>query len=202
MVLVQSPSIHPSFTRSSIISLLFSSFFGRGGSCDVITSYHHCRVRGLLPVMLIFLISSFSIEGNSVAASSSSFRIAWFISRIFSVSVSTEVREFRVSSVLLLSFQCSISSSILVTVPYMVSFTFQSPKGVPCVLQVSSRLSHVLMVSSTLSRKKATPSSACPRRRVIWFRILFRSGIFVCDFDYRHSSQRFYPWVPLWLGIF
>jgi len=67
MVLVQSPSIHPSSTRSSIISLLFSSFVGRGGGRDVITSYHHCRVRGLLPVILIFLMSSFNMEGNSVA---------------------------------------------------------------------------------------------------------------------------------------
>jgi len=50
-----------------------------------------------------------------------------------------------------------------------MSPTFWSPKGVPCVLQVSSRLSHAFLVSSTLSRKKATPSSACPRRRVIWF---------------------------------
>ena len=67
VVLVQSPSIHPSSTRSSIISLLFSSFVGRGGGRDVITSYHHCRVRGLLPVTLIFLMSSFNMEGNSVA---------------------------------------------------------------------------------------------------------------------------------------
>ena len=85
-----------------------------------------------------------------------SFCFQLLYSRIFSMSDSTEVREFRVSSVLKLSFQCSFSSSILVTVPYMVSFTFRSPKGVPCVLQVSNRLSHVLMVSSTLSRKKAT----------------------------------------------
>jgi len=73
MVLDQSSSIHPFSTRSSIVSLLFSSFLGRGGGHEVITSYHHCRVRGLLPVILIFLISSFSIEGNSVAASSASF---------------------------------------------------------------------------------------------------------------------------------
>ena len=56
MVMVQSSSNHPSSTRSSISSLCFSSFLGREGGRDVITSYHHCRVRGLLPVILIFLI--------------------------------------------------------------------------------------------------------------------------------------------------
>jgi len=89
------------------------------------------------------------MEENSVAASSSSLRMAWFISRISSMNVSIEVREVRVSSVLELSLHCSISSSIVVTVLYMVSFTFRSAKGVPCVLQVSSRLSHASMVSST-----------------------------------------------------
>ena len=81
----------------------------------------------------------------------------------------------QVSSVLELSFHCSISSSILDTVLYIVSFTFRSPKG----LQVSSRLSHALMVSSTLWRKKSTPSSACPHRRVIWFRILFHFMVYL-----------------------
>jgi len=156
MVLVQSSFNHPSSTQSSISSLCFSAFFGRGDGRDVITSYHHCRIRGLLPVILIFLISSLSIEGNSVAASSSSLRIAWFFSRISSMNVSIEVREVRVSSVFELSLHYSISSSILVTFLCMISFTFRSPKGVPCVLQVSSRLSHAFIVSSTLSRKKAT----------------------------------------------
>ena len=27
-------------------------------------------------------------------------------------------------------------------------------------------------------------------------------GIFVCEFRYRHASQRFYPRVPLFWGIF
>ena len=133
--------------RGRVFPLHFSLFFGRGGGCDVITSYHHCRVRGLLPAILIFLINNFSMEGNSVAASSSSLRIARFISLISSRNVSIEVREVRVSSVFEFSLHCSISSSILLTVLYMVSFTFRSPKGVPCVLQVNSRLSHARMES-------------------------------------------------------
>jgi len=100
MVLVHSSSNHPSSTRSSISSLYFSSFLSRGSGRDVITSSHHCRVRGLLPAILIFLINNFSMEGNSVAASSSSLRIAWFISWISSRNVSAEVREVRLSSVL------------------------------------------------------------------------------------------------------
>jgi len=179
MVLVHSSSNHPSSTRSRISSLYFSSFLGRVGGRDVITSYHHCRVRGLLPAILIFLINNFSMEGNSVAASSSSFRIAWFISLISSRNVSIEVREETVSSVLEFSLHCSISSSILLAVLYMVSYTFRSPKGVPCVLQVNSRLSHAFMVSSILSRKKTTPTSTWPRRRVIWFRILFRFMVYL-----------------------
>ena len=87
------------------------------------------------------------MEGNSVAASFSSLRIAWFISLISSRNVSIEVREVRVSSVLEFSLHCSISSSILLTVLYMVSFTVRSPKGVPCVLQLNSRLSHARMES-------------------------------------------------------
>jgi len=146
MLVVHSSSSHPSSTRSSISSLHSSLFFGRGGGHDVITSYHHCRVRGLLPAILIFLINNFNVEGNSVTASSSSLRIAWFISLISSRNVSMEVREVRVSSLLEFSLHCSISSSILLTVLCMVSFTFRSPKGVPCVFQVSSRLSHALVV--------------------------------------------------------
>jgi len=114
MVLVHSSANHPSSTRSSISSLYFSSFLGRGGGRDVITSYHHCRVRGLLQAILIFLINNFNMEGNSVAASSSSLRIAWFISWISSRNISTEVREVRVSSVLEFSLHCSISFSVLV----------------------------------------------------------------------------------------
>jgi len=95
-----------------------------------------------------------NMEGNSVAASSSSLKIAWFISWISSRNVSMEVREVRVSSMLEFSLLCSISSSILLTVLCMVSFTFWSPKGVPCVFQVSDRLSHALVVSSILSRKR------------------------------------------------
>jgi len=146
--------ILPSSTRSSISSLHFSSFFDRGGGRDVITSYHHCRVRRLLPAIFILLISNFSMEGNSVAASSSSLKIAWFISLISSRNVSMEVREVRVSSVLEFSLHCSNFSSILLTVLYMVSFTFRSPKGVPYVFQVSSRLSHAFMVSSTYRGKR------------------------------------------------
>ena len=100
MVLVQSSSNHPSSTRSSISSLYFSSFLGRGGGRDVM-SYHHCRVRGLLPAVLIFLINNFSMGGNSVAASFSPLRIAL----ISSWNVSIEVREVRVSSVLKFSLQ-------------------------------------------------------------------------------------------------
>jgi len=140
MVLAHSSPSHPSSTRSSVSSLCFSSFFGRGGGRDVITSYHHCRIWGLLPAILIFLISNFSMEGNSVAASSSSLRMARFISLISSRNVSIEMREVRVSSVLEFSLHCSISSSILPTVLYVVSFTFRSPRGVPCVLHVNSRL--------------------------------------------------------------
>jgi len=56
------------------------------------------------------------MEGNSVAAFSSSLKIVWFISLISSRNVSMEVREVRVSSVLEFSLHCSISSSILHTV--------------------------------------------------------------------------------------
>jgi len=148
-------------------SLCFSSFFGRGGGRNVITSYH--RVWGLLPAILIFLINNLSIEGNSVAASSSSLKMAKFISLISSRNVSIEVREF--------SLYCSISSSILEAILYMVSLTFRSPWGEPCVFHVGSRLSHALVVSSTLSMKNTTPSFTWPRRRVPWFRILFRLTI-------------------------
>jgi len=174
-----SSSSHPSSTRSRISSLHFSLFFGRGGGRDVITSYHQCQVRGLLPVILIFLINNFSMEGNSVAASSSSLKIACFISLISSRNVSMEVREVRVSSVLEFSLHCSISSSIVLVVLYMVSFTFRFPKGVQYVFYLSSRLSHAFVVSSTLSRKKTTPASKWPRRRVIWFRILFRFMVYL-----------------------
>ena len=67
---------------------------------DVITSYHHCRIKGLFPAILIFLINNFNMEGNSVAASSSSLKMAWCISLISSRNVSMEVREVKVSSVL------------------------------------------------------------------------------------------------------
>ena len=136
MVVVHSSSSHPSSTRSSISSLHFSSFSGRGGGRDVITSYHHCRVRGLLPAIFIFLISNFSMEGNSVAASSSSLKIAWFISLISSRNVSIEVREVRVSSVLEFSHHCSISSSILLT----VCTWFPLPSGLPRVCHAFSKL--------------------------------------------------------------
>ena len=72
MVVAQSSSCHPSSTRSSMFSLDFSEFFGKGGGLDVITSYHHWRVKGLFPDIVIFLLSSFNRKGNSVAASSSS----------------------------------------------------------------------------------------------------------------------------------
>ena len=140
MVVVQSSSCHPSSTRSSISSLHFSMFFGKGGGRDVITSYHHCRVKGLFPAILIFLISNFNMEGNSVAASSSSLKMAWCISLISSRNVSMEVREVKVSSVFEFSLHCSISSSILLTVLCIVSFTFRSPKGVPCVFQVMCKM--------------------------------------------------------------
>jgi len=120
IVVVHSSSSHPSSTRSSISSLHFSSFFGRGGGRDVITSYHHCRVRGLLPAILIFMINNLNMEGNSVAASSSSLKIAWFISLISSRNVSMEMREVRVSSVLEFPLHRSISSSILLTVLCLV----------------------------------------------------------------------------------
>jgi len=75
MVVSQSSSCHPSSTRSSMFSLIVSEFFGKGGGLDVITSYHHFRVRKLFPDNEIFLLNSFSREGNSVAASSSSFKM-------------------------------------------------------------------------------------------------------------------------------
>jgi len=92
------------------------------------------------------------MEGNSVAASSSSVKMAEFISLISSRDVSIEVREVKVSSVLELSLRCSDSSIVLEIIVYMVSFTFRSPRGEPCVCHVSSRLSHALIVSSNLSR--------------------------------------------------
>jgi len=196
MVLAHSSSSHPSSTRSSIFSLCSSSFFGREDGRDVITSYYHCRIWGLLPAILIFLINNFSMEGNSVAASSSSLRMAKFISLICSRNVSIEVREVRMSSVLEFSqaLHCSISSSILPTVLYMVSFTFRSPRGVPCVFHVSSRLSHALKVSSTLLRKNTTPSSTWPRKRVHWFRILFRLTIYLsASLDVVIPSSGFMP---------
>ena len=102
-----------------------------------------------------------------------------FIPLISSRNVSMEVREVRVSSVLEFSLHCSISSSIVLVVLYMVSFTFRFPKGVQYVFYLSSRLSHAFVVSSTLSRKKTTPASKWPRRRVIWFRILFRFMVYL-----------------------
>jgi len=192
MVLVHSSCSHPSSTRSSISSLCFSSFFGREGGRVVITSWHHCRIWGLLPA--IFLINNFSIEGNSVAASSSSLRMAKFTSLISSRNVSIEVREVRVSSVLEFSLHCSISSGILPTVLYMVTLTFRSPRGVPCVFHVSSRFSHALKVSPDLSRKNTTPSSTWPHKRVHWFRILFRLTIhFSSSLDVVIPSSGFTP---------
>ena len=108
MVVAQSSSCHPSSTRSSMLSLIVSEFFGKGGGLDVITSYHHLRVKGLFPDIMIYLLSSFNKEGNSVAASSSSFKMARCISLISSRNVSMEVREFKVSSVDLFSLHCSI----------------------------------------------------------------------------------------------
>ena len=70
MVVTQSSSCHPSSTRSSMLSLNISEFFGRGGGLDVITSYHHFRIKELFPDNVIFLLNSFSREGSSVAASS------------------------------------------------------------------------------------------------------------------------------------
>jgi len=201
MVLVHSSSNHPSSTRSSISSLYFSSFLGRGGGRDVITSYHHCRVEGLLPAILIFLINNFSMEGNSIAAPPSSLRIAWFISLISSRNVSIEVREVRVSPVLEFSLHCSISSCVLLTVLYMVSFTFRSPKCVPCVFQVSSRLSHAFMVSSTLSRKKTTPPSARPRRRLIWFRILFRFMLYLSSANDLSTSGKWLVRLSMFVAV-
>ena len=92
------------------------------------------------------------MEGNSVAASSTSVKMAESITLISSRDVSMEVREVRVSSVLELSFHGSKSSIVLEFILYMVSFTFGSPRGEPCVFHVSRRLSHALIVSSTLSR--------------------------------------------------
>ena len=58
-----------------MLSLIISEFFDKGGGLDVITSYHHFRVKGLFPASVIFLLNSFSREGNSVAASSSSLNV-------------------------------------------------------------------------------------------------------------------------------
>ena len=92
------------------------------------------------------------MEENSIAASSSYIKMAESISLISSRDVSIEVREVRVSFVLELSLHCSNESIVLEIILYMVSFTLWSPRGDPCVFNVSSRLSHALIVSSTLSR--------------------------------------------------
>ena len=83
----------------SALDFVFVATLNRGGGLDVITSYHHFRVKELFPDNVIFLLNSFSREGSSVAASSSSFRMSRFIPLITSRNVSMEVREFKVSSV-------------------------------------------------------------------------------------------------------
>jgi len=134
------------------------------------------------------------MEGHSVAVSSSSFKMTKFISLISLRNVWIRVREFRVSSVLELSLHCSIPVSILEAVLCIVSFTFQSPCGDPCVFHVKSRLSHALVVSSILSRKKTPPSSPWPRRRVHWFRILFRFTMYLsASLDVVIPSSGFIP---------
>jgi len=167
MVVAQSSSCHPSSTRSNVSFLCFPSCFGRGGGRNIITSYHHCRIWGLVSGYFD-LLDQYSHHGeNSVAASSSSFKMAKFISWISSRNVWIEVREFRVSSLLEISLHYSISASILEAILYIFSFTFRSPWGGPCVFHVSSRLSHVLVVSSTLSKKNTTPSSTGHAERSI-----------------------------------
>ena len=56
------------------------------------------------------------------------------------------------SSLLEFSLHCSSPSTVLDIVWYMVSYTFRSPKGEPCVFQVDSILSYALIISSSLSR--------------------------------------------------
>ena len=51
-----------------------------------------------------------------------------------------------------------------------------------------------LLLSAAISWKVKLSRTACLSSQ--------EAGIFVCEFGYRHSSQRFYPRVPLWLGIF
>ena len=153
----------PSFLNSVKYALSrFFWVFGKGGGLDDITSYHHWRVKELFPDIVILLLSSFNREGNSVAASSSSFKMARCIPLISSRNVSMEVREVKVSSVHVFSLHCSITSSICLTVLYMVSFTFRSPRGVPWVPQTSNRLSQALVVSTILSRKKTLQPNSPP----------------------------------------
>ena len=152
MMIAHSSPCQPSSMRSSISSLYFSSFFGRGGGRVDITSYHHCWIWGLFLEILIILINNFSMEGNSEVASSSSAKMAESITLISSRDVSIKIREVRVSSVLKLPLHCSSSYVILEIIRYKVSLTLRSPRGDPCVFHVCKRLSHALIISSTLSR--------------------------------------------------
>ena len=126
--------------QSRISSLYFSWFFGRGGGRVDINSYHHCWIWGLFPAILIHLINNFSMEGNSVAASSSSAKMAVSITLISSRDVSIKVRKVSVSSVLQLSLHCSGSSVVLEIIRYMASLTLRSPRGNPYVFHVSKRV--------------------------------------------------------------
>ena len=144
------------------------------------------------------------MEGNSVAASSSSLKMAWFISLISSRNVSMEVREVRVSSVLEFSLHCSISSSILLTVLCMVSFTFRSPKGVPCVFQVSSRLSHALVVSSTFTVSLYISCIWIFIIGIIWlclFIVFFHISLCVNQYGYRYIFGSWKRWLWMWNRI-
>ena len=143
------------------------------------------------------------MEGHSVAVSSSSFKMTKFISLISLRNVWIRVREFRVSSVLELSLHCSIPVSILEAVLCIVSFTFQSPCGDPCVFHVKSRLSHALVVSSILSREKKPPlfSLATQEGALVSYLISFYD-VFVCELGCRHSFQWFYTWVSRFPDIF
>ena len=78
--------------------------------------------------ILVFFISNFRREGNSVAAFSSSLSMAVSISLISSKDVFIKVEDVRVSSVLELFLHCSSSSAILEIVRYMVSFNLRSPR--------------------------------------------------------------------------
>jgi len=154
MLVAHAFACQPSSISSRISSLCFPSRFAKGGDLVAITSYHQSQMFFLFPKILVYFVSSFSREGNSVAASSSSNWMAGFVSLIVSTEVCIWVKKvnFSVSSVLEFSLHCSNSSVVLEKVSNMVSFTLRSPRGEPCVCHVCSSLSQASICSLSLSK--------------------------------------------------